>query len=403
MISGACRDAEQLMLLRSSGQLSEADGLRLEQHVSGCVSCRDDVVLGQVVRDTLRRSGRELSDTARVRTISRAFEAASEPPRHTVRAAPIKLAAWGAGFAVAAAALFAVVRLQGNDAAQQAAQGSTLAATKTHAVDQAAKATVSEDWFETKTPEDRTFAHARVHLAAGSRARFHAANASLELERGRLELDVDPTPARRFQVLTQNFRVEVLGTQFSVEPSSVEVFRGRVAVYGRDGSPLVSELKAGHSYQYAPTKHVASRAVSAAPHRQVAVQSLQPKSSEVLSSAAWLERARAALSTQDTASARELVAHAEQANPRTVDRAEAGTLRAQAAMLDGDLNGAINLYVGVANKYGDLPAGENAAYAAAQLARRSRSSQEKALFERYLQRYPQGRFAKEARLHLTTP
>jgi hypothetical protein len=82
------------------------------------------------------------------------------------------------------------------------------------------------------------------------------------------------------------------------------------------------------------------------------------------------------------------------------DRAEAATLRAELALLEGDGAGALRTYRRIAAQYGELTAGENAAFAAAQLAARSAPNEARALLEAYLTRYPNGRFVSQAELRL---
>jgi transmembrane sensor len=79
----------------------------------------------------------------------------------------------------------------------------------------------------------------RMTLAAGSRLlprRLTASLTELALEQGRARFEVQPQGGRRFEVVTGDVRVEVVGTVFTVERArgaaraSVHVERGRVRV-----------------------------------------------------------------------------------------------------------------------------------------------------------------------------
>jgi tetratricopeptide (TPR) repeat protein len=114
-------------------------------------------------------------------------------------------------------------------------------------------------------------------------------------------------------------------------------------------------------------------------------------------SAALLREARAQLAEQHVADARRSLEAALAAARNDGERAEALSLRAECALVAGDLGGAVEAYLRVARSYSSRPAGENALFAAARLeAERGRTAAAATLFERYLSRYPDGRFVKEA-------
>ncbi|HEX6239403.1 MAG TPA: hypothetical protein VFZ61_00865, partial [Polyangiales bacterium] len=179
---------------------------------------------------------------------------------------------------------------------------------------------------------------------------------------------------------------------------------------------LARELAAGSSYQYTATQELqppASNAIGvprAVEPKAGIPPAVQPKADtsgaakkpaaeqvEAKSAAVWLREAREALARGDSQATRNLVSSAESSSPTRAERAEAGTLRAEAAMLDRDRSGALAHYRDVGSRYADLPAGDNAAFAAAQLAARVDPSHERELLESYLTRFPNGRFRDEVK------
>jgi TolA-binding protein len=87
--------------------------------------------------------------------------------------------------------------------------------------------------------------------AAARLVRLDATRVELGLERGRLDLDVEPGPGRTWRVVAGPFAVDVLGTAFSVEwrpealTLTVAVARGSVHVRGGDLPDEGSRLNAG--------------------------------------------------------------------------------------------------------------------------------------------------------------
>jgi uncharacterized membrane protein len=182
----------------------------------------------------------------------------------------------------------------------------------------------------------------------------------------------------------------VLGTRFSVTNETVWVQHGRVRVFGSDGAELVSTLGAGETYSFTDEK-------PAKPAKR-AQASTKPAA---LDAKALLGEARAALMRDDRAAARALIKKAESAQPARAERAEAGTLRAEILLLDQDGAAALSAYREVASRYAELPAGENAAFAAAQLAAKVAPSEARAMLEGYLARYPKGRFVDQVNKRLS--
>jgi hypothetical protein len=80
------------------------------------------------------------------------------------------------------------------------------------------------------------------------------------------------------------------------------------------------------------------------------------------------------------------------------EQAEAWMFLADLAQASGNLGTAVTRYQTVATKFVDLPAAESALYAAARIeARRGRSDAARALYDQYLERYANGRYAEDVR------
>lgn len=393
MRTTAC-DSVCALIDREAIGWTEAERLRVEQHLNECAECSENLNVSRFVRQTLRDASSELSEGARARAIKNALQASTEK-RPSLRVSPsFPRYAVGLGLAAAAAVLIWFVRVPGNEPVPLAKQSAS--APRETRLAEAPRPTppaVAPVVVESTERAQHKFAHATVTFAPNTRTRFDEETRTLTLERGAIDVDVNPTPGLSFQVETENFRVEVLGTQFSLTTESVTVKHGRVRVLAPTGLVLASELGAGQTYT----------AESATPAAKKAASTSSPKIPArvpVKSAKELLTEARSALYHDDKAKTRSLIAEAERARPGRVERAEAGTLRAELAMLERDHTTAVGLYREVATRYAELPAGENAAFAAAQLALKVAPNQAPALLQAYLTRYPDGRFASQVRERL---
>lgn len=391
MTLGQCDEVE-LLIDREARGWTDAERLLVEQHLQGCEACLENLTLARVARETILAAPHELSESARGRVIERAL-ASDRRSLPVMRGRRSLFVLSAAGVAAAAAATFLLV---GRPVPQPVAQRTTVPVVQP--VEGAAQSATLE--IEASVVEVRQLAHARVELAAGTRIRFDQERSTIALECGQVNVDVDVSEGRPFRVSTSQFRVEVLGTQFTVTPDTVRVARGHVQVFGLDGSVLARDLSAGASFSYGtpatPGEGVAEPGLAGSPSEI----SESPSSPAAPSAHALLARAREALSRNNTRGARELVERAERSDPRRSDLAEASTLRAEVALLERDMQGALRSYLLVASRYADLAAGENAAFAAAQLAARAEPGRERELLNRYLERYPRGRFVAETRKRL---
>jgi hypothetical protein len=202
---------------------------------------------------------------------------------------------------------------------------------------------------------------------------------------------------------TARFDVKVLGTRFEVTLDRVSVEHGHVLVVAPDNS-LLADLHGGESYAYAPPSAAASahaRSVRETARGAKTAARRSDAAAPRADAAALIDRARGELGGKQVGAARATIDSALALSPEPRLRAEALTLRAECALVDGDQGAAVEAYLRVARAFSELPAGENALYAAARLeAERQRSAAAAQLLERYLDRYPQGRFEREARARL---
>lgn len=383
----SCLRAGSLIAARASG-LSRADGLWLEEHVHGCASCATQAELLTAVRRTLQSVDSELPDSARNRAVRNALQAHYRGTASPTRRAPVPPALLGftvAGVIALGVAAMILLRQPSSPAAAPIAQAPR--AIQAPVVSEAEKLQ-SGARILTAAGMHVALAHAQVELSARSDAQWNGATRELSLRDGELTADVDPARHQSFAVVTRDFRVEVLGTRFSVTQTSVSVTRGRVRVVSLDGVER-AVLTAGERYD------VETAAANAAP----APKRVEAKPAPAVPNVpALLTEARDALAQSRMEQARRAIDRALAAKPSGAARAEALTLRAELLVAQGDRSGALAAYLEVAERFQKLPAGENALFAAARM--HGDAAAAKALLKQYLERYPHGRFQVEAKYRL---
>ncbi len=380
-----CRELEE-WLGQSRTALSEGQRLALAQHLAECADCRALHAMSRAVGAAVRAVPAELAEGARARALAGAFARAAEPERRP-RRWPVRV------LAVVAAAALVLMAYATLKRPEQA-------------------------WVEVQGMHH--FAHARVTLLEGARVRFDATSSVLVLARGALEVEVDPAPRRPFAVETARFRAEVLGTSFRVDASRVIVHHGHVRV--RHGATQLADLHSGERFDAAfperarpapeppPKEAPAAQPMlpDAGPPPATAVskrkrtaerRGLEPAAPapHEASASALLAEARAALARDALEDTRRLLREAEAKAHAKQDQAEAGTLRAELALRERDQSAAVRAYLQVATRFPELASGENALFAAAQL---SGPAAAQPLLRRYLEQYPQGRFAAQVRTRL---
>jgi hypothetical protein len=261
---------------------------------------------------------------------------------------------------------------------------------------------------------------ALVELAGGTELRWRPGVATIEIVTGSIVVDVAPQRGRPFMVETPAFIVHVVGTRFRVDLQGVATERGQVRVMGRDGRRLAELGPAGRWALAAPAAPAPASAPLVAP--AVGPPATGPASapapaagragvaraspgSRVAAAArdegrrAGLREARHALSAGRGEAARALLRPLLGAERAIA--VEARALMAESYLVEGRHRDAMAQYRQVVRDFGGTSQAESALYAVGQLeAERGDRAAAVAALERYLARYPGGRFAREARARL---
>ncbi|HET6335197.1 MAG TPA: FecR domain-containing protein [Polyangiales bacterium] len=403
MIRLQCTRIAALLQARAAG-LSQANALVLEEHLAQCRDCSEQAQLLDGLRALSDAGAAPLSSGARQRAVLQAFAVAERPSQPTAAGSSwLFPSAFGA---LAATAIVVLSILRQPDLSLRA-DYHLISGSLEHSV-RAAESGEVETAIASRSGGVVALAHARVEFRSQTRAAWFGGARVLRLESGSVVADVDPAQHQAFRVDTARFRVLVLGTRFEVSSAAVRVTRGRVRVERPDGTEL-AELGPGDSYACpsAPCQLRKTTVVSAEP---IAASSVVPEPPPVAmpersNSPARVERqldqARLALAQRNLARARELVSNVLGEDLQARQRAEALSLRAESALVAGDLSEAAAAYRLVAQKFANLPAGENALFASARIdAERLSGTRAQAGLMRYLLRYPKGRFVKEATTRL---
>jgi hypothetical protein len=382
-----CGRTGALLAARAAG-LSASERGALHTHLQTCRDCREQArLLDEIILAVGAMPSR--TPAARERTIERALRQglaqAPEPPSHFWKSRSARaLGGVVLGGALAATVAFLIVgRSERSPQPPVVAQPSVLPQVTPLAAEPR----------DLSAGAEVAVAHARVRAVRRASISWNEKAATVKLDSGAIELDVDPVLQREFRVATDTFVVEVLGTRFLVDASHVEVSRGAVRVLAPDGRVLVARLQMGQTWsplEAAP----ATPAPESEPERRA--PGAQP--ADV---AEQLARARRDLANRQVARAeREASSILAGARDRRQE-AEARTLLAECAQARGKIDRAVAAYVGVTERFGDLPAGETALFAAGRtLADAGRRVPAAHWLHRYLDRYPSGRFTVEAKERL---
>ena len=375
--------------------LSEAERLRLETHVEDCGQCGEDArmlgALGMLV-DTLPSHG--LSRRTRDRVLATALDAGAMPAVHVPRQSSSSFLMGGTLVAVAAVAmLWLFLAGSGPGDRMRTARSRPIITVERPPASSAAPAAASKLlWGDLEDGQGRAIdvgepvpALARLQTRGG--ARFLAGPAEImlaprgimrwepdadtvDVQAGKVTVDVSPQQSRSFRARTQEFIVEVMGTRFEVDEHGVRVLEGTVRVLAPNGHVRVAALSAGGAWRY---------------------RSMESEIRHMLG------QARTHLAQGRVHAARGVLARMRTAEPSVRQRAEADSLLAECALVAGRHDEAAERYEQVARRYPRLPAGETALFAAARLhARTGEVETARALLRRYLDHYPSGQFREQA-------
>lgn len=405
-----CTRAGFLTERRACG-LNAAEALRLEDHLSSCERCAEQSELLAGLRTLATSNDFTLSSAMRERAMRSALSQARE-------ARPSPSLGSGARFTLAVVGSLALAGAVALGLRSTTPSAPALSSPKTHAAaahtDRVLAGEVETDdsvarqgsalaaATTLRAPRGATLAlaQATVVLAAGSEARWDATLRTLHLQTGSVFADVDESAHAQFTIATPRFTVLVLGTRFHVSLDAVSVERGRVRVVAPDGSVLAQAVSAGERYVYRETDRKGAKQVTEEPKPEARRTSTPVVERRELS--AVLREVREHLAARRLDQARTLLDQTAALPGTAKERADAMSLRADTALLAGDLDAAITSYLQTARRFRELAAGENALFAAARLeAERDRKAASAKLLERYLARYPHGRFVEEARSRLS--
>jgi len=380
-----CGRTRALLAARAAG-LSANEQDALDAHLQTCGDCReqarllDEIVLAVGVMPSRTPAARE-------RTIERALrqglEQACKPPFWKSRSA---LTVGTVVLGGALAATVALVIMRGSERPLQP----TLVERPNLRPQETPLASEPRDL---PAGVEVAVAHARVRAVRRASISWNEKAATVKLDSGAIELDVDPALQRGFRVITDAFVVEVLGTRFTVDAAHVEVSRGTVRVLAPDGRVLVARLQMGQTWSSLQAAPAVSEPAAEPERRTHAAQPADV--------AEQLARARRDLANGQVARAEREASSILAGTRERRQEAEARTLLAECAQSRGQIDQAIAAYAVVAERFGDLPAGETALFAAGRtLADAGRRASATHWLHRYLDRYPSGRFTVEAKERL---
>ena len=417
-----CKQATWVSLATLSGHAAEPQRLELEEHLAGCARCAEQHSGAlALVRGIAAVKPEELSqntrDAVRQALITRA-PTVRRPPARVPWAHRLVLGLVLAG-AATAGIMFAVRPFW--ERPYQVISGDVIATSNATPIGPGGDRVVA---FTSVLGGDVRLADAHVRLAGATEITWHESLRRLDLRGGRVLVDVEHKPGGHFQVRTPRFTVEVLGTRFAVDMDGVRTLRGVVRVIRADGT-IAARVLAGQAWTMdaprltAPVAHAEEPAITTAP-APIATPPSMPVATRAPTTAAGLGRnrdghgrqahaspvaatlgeARRALARGDAPLARRIVSPLFQQG-RDVG-VEARVLFAESFLIEGRYADAIDGYHVVVRDFPGTNQAESAEFAIAQLdSEHGKRADARAALRGYLDRYPHGRFAREAADRLT--
>jgi ferric-dicitrate binding protein FerR (iron transport regulator) len=390
----SCVQAGKLSVASAGGHATDAERLELEAHLAACARCSAEHAIVLATTRALREAEPgTLSDVAR----QRVFRAAIEKRAHAPEAAR-RFGWWfGAGAALAVAAAVAlwigVRRPQPEVGRAMIVAGDVTVAAGPADTAGAAVTVRSGRGGEVK------LADASTALAPATEIVWRHERRIVELRGGSLTVDIAHRAGQHFEVRTPRFIVEVVGTRFSVDLAGVRTERGTVRVLSPAGK-VIGTVEGGQAWTLPDgATHAAAEIVPppaeapAPPQEPPAVAATAPAHEET--AAVRLGRARRALARGNAAEARRIVEPLFRLGRDVA--VEARAIAAESYLSEGRYEDAVERYRVVVRDFPSTPQAESALYAIAQLeSEHGRPAEARVTLQRYLDRYPRGRFAKEA-------
>ncbi len=402
----SCARAARVSLASVGGHATPAERLELESHLAICARCSAEHAALAAVRALRAAEPEGLSAPARERVRRAALAGTTRAPAQARRRFwPVGL---GATFALASLAVFLVGRRPSTE--PRVVSGDVAIATASPATDGAVS-------VRSARGGEVRLGDAETSLGAGTALVWQRASRSVELREGSVTIDVEHRAGQHFQVRTPRFVVEVIGTRFTVDLAGVRTERGTVRVLGTDGA-AIGYVTAGRSWTLpaktatatttatTPAAHTGQPGLAAPtapseappappPAPALALVSPSPARTSSDEGPARLAQARRALARGNAGEARRLVEPIFHLGRELA--VEARVIYAESFLVEGRYTDAVDGYETVVRDFPRTSQAESALYAVAQLeSEHGRAAAARAGLQRYLDRYPHGRFAREA-------